>query len=363
LLFYGPTTALPTDARAAVPEPPTQEVLSAATTVSRHTRRMARDHDRWLSALGTTTVGDFNRTCIEGDVTHLIRVAEGYQEKRIASIADEIVRHGDRISVVTIAGPSSSGKSTFIKRLKVQLTVEGIHPIDLGLDDYYCDRDKTPRDEDGEYDFEAFEAIQVDLLQEHLRRIVAGDLVETARFDFPSGTSHPTGGAIIQLHGHDLLMLEGIHGLNPALVEDLPPERIFRIFLCPLASLPFDRLERLRPSDLRLLRRIVRDRHGRGTDAADTIMRWPSVRRGERRHIFPYQHHADAIFDSSLIYEPSVLRVYAERYLLEVPQDHPAYTTAFRLLRMLDQFVTLYPDTVPPTSILREFIGGSGFHY
>jgi uridine kinase len=363
LMVYGPAGHLPSDAREVVPPPPTRQATESALTISRHTRQMAEDHLLWLEALGTTTVGDFNRACIDGDVQHLIRVAEGYQEKRIAEIAELIAARGEEISVVSIAGPSSSGKTTFIKRLKVQLTVQGIHPIDLGLDDYYCDRDETPRDEHGQYDFEAFEAIQVDLLQEHLSRLVDGELVETARFDFQTGKSLPSGGAIIQLHGHDLLLLEGIHGLNPALLENLPAERMFRIFLCPLAQLPFDRLNRLHPSDLRLLRRIVRDRHGRGTDAADTIMRWPSVRRGERRHIFPYQQHADAVFDSSLIYEPSVLKVFAERYLLEVPSEHDAYTTAYRLLRVLDHFVTLYPDSVPPTSILREFIGGSGFRY
>jgi len=167
----------------------------------------------------------------------------------------------------------------------------------------------------------------------------------------------------VQLGPDDVLLVEGIHGLNPTLLRDVPQERIFRVFLCPLAQLPFDRLTRVHASDLRLLRRIVRDRHGRGADAADSIIRWPSVRRGERLNIFVHARHADAVFDSSLIYELSVLKVFGERYLLEVPTDHAAYPTAFRLLRLLDRFVAIYPDHVPPTSILREFIGGSGFEY
>jgi uridine kinase len=239
--------------------------------------------------------------------------------------------------------------------------VVGLRPRGLSLDDWYVDREHVPRDAAGELDLEAFEALRGDLLQSQLVRLLAGEEVRVARFDFQSGRSHPEGGPLVRLRDRDLLMLEGIHGLRPQLLSALPDAQVFRVFVSPLAQLPLDRLSRVHASDLRLLRRIVRDRHGRNTDAAETIVRWPSVRRGERTHIFPFQHHAHETFDSSLIYELCVLKVFAERYLLEVPANHPAFPTAFRLLDLLDRFVTVYPDHVPPTSILREFIGHSGF--
>ena len=361
LLVYG--TIDPVLANESADDPPQDPIKAAATVASRHTEAMLRDHRHWLEAMGTTSAGELNRACIEGDVPQLIRIAEGFQEKRISQIADAIAARGDDVKVVCIAGPSSAGKTTFIKRLKVQLQVDGLHPKGISLDDYYVDRERAPRDEHGELDFETLDALQVDLLQQHVLRLLDGERVATARFDFFTGISQPEGGTPLELRAGDLLMLEGIHGLNPAVLESVPDARIFRIFICPLAQLPFDRLTRVRASDLRLLRRIVRDRHRRGSDAAEAIMRWPSVRRGERHNIFPFQHHADEVFDSSLIYELSVLKVLAEGYLLEVPQHHPAYTTAFRLLRTLDRFVTIWPDHVPPTSLLREFIGGSGFEY
>lgn len=341
--------------------PSTSPEATKASTVARRTTHLVREHDRWLRALGTVSVGMLNRACIEGDVARLIRVAEGYQEKRISQIADAIAARSDRVKVICIAGPSSSGKTTFIRRLEVQLQVLGLRPRGLSLDDYYVDREHLPRDAAGELDLEAFEALRGDLLQSQLLRLLAGEEVRVARFDFSSGRSLPEGGPLVRLRERDLLMLEGIHGLRPQLLSSLPDPEVFRVFVSPLAQLPLDRLSRVHASDLRLLRRIVRDRHGRNTDAAETILRWPSVRRGERTHIFPFQHHADETFDSSLIYELCVLKVYAERYLLEVPAAHPAYPTAFRLLELLDCFVTIYPDHVPPTSILREFIGHSGF--
>jgi uridine kinase len=324
---------------------------------------MTREHLRWLETLGMTSVGAFNQACLRGDVTQLIRVVEGYHEKRIGQMADEITARAADLKVVCIAGPSSSGKTTTIKRLKVQLQVNGIHPVEISLDNYYVDREDNPRDEDGDYDFEAFEALRADLLQDHLGRLLTGEAVTTARYDFTTGRSYVDGGRTIALGANDILMLEGIHGLNPRLLSAIPAQNVFRIYICPLAQLPFDRLTRVHSSDVRLLRRIVRGRRYRGASAAATIARWPSVRRGERRHIYPYQLNADAVFDSSLIYEPSVLKVFAEQYLLEVPRDAPEYTTAFRLLQLLDRFVTIYPDQVPPTSLLREFIGGSGFSY
>ncbi len=346
----------------AVPVNSEDALVREARAVSKQAVAMTRTQERWLATLGITSVGSFNRTCVDGQVAQLIRVSEGFQEKRISAIADAILAHG-QVRVVCIAGPSSSGKTTFIKRLSVQLQVNGLVPINISLDDYYVDRTENPRDADGDLDFEAFEALRLDLLSRHLEALTRGQRVKTARYDFSTGRSHGDGGPTLQLGPEHVLLLEGIHGLNPGLLPALPPGSVFRIFICPLVQLPFDRLSRMRPSDLRLLRRIVRDRHGRNQNAEINIPRWPKVRAGERRHIFPYQAHADAVFDSSLVYEISVLKVFAERYLLEVPSDHPAYTTAFRLLQVLDRWVTIYPDHVPPTSILREFIGGSGFEY
>lgn len=324
-------------------------------------REASSGHDRWLGTLGITSVGAFNRACIDGDVAGLIRVSEGFQEKHLSRLADEIRARADDVRVVTVAGPSSSGKTTFLRRLTVQLQVNGLVPRGLGLDDYYVDREETPRDAAGGYDFEALEALQLPLLQEHLRALLEGQQVATPKYDFVAGRSLRGKGPTLQLRRGEVLLVEGIHGLNPKLVEAIDPRQVYRIFVCPIAQLPIDRLTRVDAADMRLLRRIVRDRHGRGHDAAATILRWPSVRDGERKHIFPFQRFADAMFDTSLLYEPSVLKVYAERYLLEVPQGHEAWTTAFRLLQLLDRFVTIYPDHVPPTSILREFIGGSGF--
>jgi uridine kinase len=325
---------------------------------------MPAEHQRWLAGMGVTSVGAFNELCISGQVTQLIRVAEGFHEKRIGQLADDVAAARERIRIIAIAGPSSSGKTTFIKRLTVQLQIDGVNPVGISLDDYYVDREKTPRGPSGDWDFEALEALDLPLLQDHVSRILAGEAVRTARYDFPSGTSHPGGGPVIQLRRGDVLMLEGIHGLNPRLLGGIPKAgALHRIFIHPATTLPFDLLTRVSATDLRLLRRIVRDRHQRGYRAEENILRWPSVQDGEREHIFPFQAEADAVFDTSLIYEPAVLKVYAERYLLEVPQDHPAYPTAHRLRYLVDRFVSIYPDHVPPTSLVREFIGGSGFEY
>jgi uridine kinase len=264
---------------------------------------------------------------------------------------------------VCIAGPSSAGKTTFIERLKVQLHVNGKNPIGISLDDYYRDRAKTPRDDAGELDYEALHALDLPLLNAHLGQLLRRERVQTARYDFTTGISHPLGGPEITPGPDDLLMLEGIHALNPAILAEADRSSAFLIFVCPFGQLPIDDVSRVHGSDLRLLRRIVRDRHTRATMAEANILRWPSVRRGERAHIFPFQHRAHAVFDSGLLYELSVLKVFAERYLLEVPQTSAAYPTAFRLLALLDQLITIYPDHVPQTSILREFIGRSGYEY
>lgn len=325
---------------------------------------MIQRHRRWTNALGISSVGAFNERCVDGEVTQLIRVAEGFHEKQISQLADVIAARRDQLRVISIAGPSSSGKTTFIKRLSVQLHINGLKPVALSLDDYYVDRAKTPMDAKGEWNFEALEALNLPLLQNHVGRLLAGETVKLARFDFKSGLSHADGGQTLTLKEGDLLLLEGIHGLNPALLGDLPrAEQHFRVFIHPATSLAFDRLSRVSTTDLRLLRRIVRDRHTRGYSAAENIARWPSVQAGEQAHIFPFQFLADATFDSALVYEPAVLKVFAERYLLEVPSSHPSYATAWRLRHLVDRFVAIYPDHVPPTSIIREFIGGSGFEY
>jgi uridine kinase len=325
---------------------------------------MVSEHQRWLAAMGVDSVGALSELCIDGRVSQLIRVAEGFHEKRISRIADQIAAARDRIRIISIAGPSSSGKTTFIKRLTVQLQIDGVNPVALSLDDYYVDRDRTPRDEAGEWDFEALEALDLARLQGDVRRLLDGEAVRTPRYDFQAGRSLPAGGHELQLRPGDALMLEGIHGLNPRLLGAIPQAgELYRIFIHPATSLPFDRLTRVSTTDLRLLRRIVRDRHQRGYKAAENIARWPSVQAGEREHIFPFQHEADAVFDSSLVYEPAVLKIFAERYLLEVPPDHPAYPTAHRLRYLVDSFVSIHPEHVPPTSLVREFIGGSGFEY
>jgi uridine kinase len=322
---------------------------------------LAEEQHRWLSTLGIQGVGAFNRACIRGDVSQMIRVSEGFQEKRIGRLADAIRDQRDKVQVVCIAGPSSSGKTTFIQRLKIQLQVNGMRPKGISLDNYYVNRADTPKGPDGDYDYESLQALRLDLFHDHLKEILEGKVVKTARYDFASGLSEENGGSELRLAENEILLLEGIHGLNPALVGAVNKAAIFRVYVSPQTQLPFDRLSRVHASDVRLLRRIIRDRHNRGTMAADNILRWPKVRAGERRHIFPFQVHADAVFDSSLVYELSVLKVFAERYLLEVPHAHPAYATAFRLLNLVSNFVAIYPNHVPPTSILREFIGGSGF--
>ena len=337
--------------------------VRAARMGARDVRRMLREEDLFLEALGVTSVGAFNRLSVAGDVPRMVRVVEGFHEKRIAHIADGIAGREHAVRVVCIAGPSSSGKTTFIKRLTVQLQVNGMRPHNISLDDYYVDRDRTPKDNKGDLDYEALEALDLPQLQGDLSRLLRGESVRTPRYDFRLGKSLPEHHAPMTLGEGEVLLLEGIHGLNPRLLGDVSTSSVFRIFVSPVRTLPLDAMSRIHASDVRLLRRIVRDRHGRSTTAADSILRWPSVRAGERKHIFPHQHHADAVFDTALVYELSVLKVYAERYLLEVPRGNPAYTTAHRLLEMLDWLVPIYPDHVPPTSILREFIGGSGFEY
>ena len=322
---------------------------------------MTRSEAEWLQLLGVDSVGAFNRVCVQGRVAELIRVSEGFHEKRIAEIADNIKQRSG-LRLVAVAGPSSSGKTTFIKRLLVQLRVNGLEPLELSLDDYYLDHERQARDASGEFDFEALEALDVELLRANLAALLAGGSVRPPRYDFQRGQSRPAAGGELRLGERSVLLVEGIHALNPALYG-LNRASSFNVFIHPATSLAFDRLSCLEPADVRLLRRIVRDRHQRGFAAAETLARWPSVRRAERLHIFPFQEEADAVFDSSLVYEVSVLRVYAERYLREVPRNSVDAPSARRLRQLLQLFVPIHPDHVPPTSLLREFIGGSGFTY
>ncbi len=324
------------------------------------TPQMTRELRTWLETMGVTSVGRFNECCVHGQVEELVRVAEGFHEKHIGRIADAIANER-QARVVAIAGPSSSGKTTFIRRLKVQLECNGLVPIHLSLDDYYVDRVRTPRDEDGEYDFEALAAIDLLLLSKQLKALLAGERVKLARYDFVSGKSNPSGGGETVLGPRNVLLVEGLHALAPSILALCESAPSFSVFVQPNTALPFDRLSSVLPEDVRLLRRIVRDRHQRGYSARESIARWPSVRRGEERHVLPFAQVADAVFDSSLVYEVAVLRVYAERYLLEVPPDDPAALTAHRLRLLIDRFVPIHAEHVPRTSLLREFIGGSSF--
>jgi uridine kinase len=355
LLDFGPRI------RASLPRRPTS-TLELELRAPRYGAPMTRSGAQWLARLGIGSVGTFNRVCVQGRVAGLIRVAEGFHEKRIADVADEIhERSGVRI--VAVAGPSSSGKTTFIKRLLVQLRVDGIEPLELSLDDYYLDKDRQTPDANGELDFEELAALDGTRLRADLGALLRGDAVRPPRYDFRQGRSLLRAGDELRLGEQSVLLVEGIHALNPALYGPIGRGSVFRVFVHPAASLAFDRLSSLEPADVRLLRRIVRDRHQRGFTVAETLSRWSSVRRGERLHVFPFLGEADAVFDSSLIYEVSVLRVYAERYLLEVPRDAPQAASARRLRHLLQLFVPIHPDHVPPTSLLREFIGGSGFAY
>jgi len=318
----------------------------------------------WNERLGVEHVGDLNRRCLDGSITEIIRVAEGFHEKKIAQLADAIAAEDGRIRVVLMAGPSSSGKTTTAKRLSVQLLVNGIRPVALGMDDYYVDRDKTPQHPDGSYDFEAVEALDLPLFNQHLADLLAGKEVRVPRFDFhtgkrtPESTWHP-----MRLGAHEVLLIEGIHGLNPRISESVADEHKYRIYLSALTQLCIDDHNRIFTSDSRLVRRIVRDRLFRGYSASRTLGMWPSVRAGERKHIYPFQETADMMFNSALVYEPAVLKVYAQRFLMEVPRTDPGYPEAYRLLHFFRLFVPIFRDDVPQNSILREFIGGSSFDY
>jgi len=319
---------------------------------------------RWNQLVGVATVADLNEHILAEGIRHVVQVTEGQHEKKIAALADEIAQRRDKVRVVCVAGPSSSGKTTFVKRLSVQLEVNGLRPRTLSLDDYYVDREKTPRDAEGDLDFEAFEAIDLPFFHKQLEQLVAGREVLTPVFDFRSGKRKPKRTWRSRVIGpNEVLLIEGIHALNPGTTRSIPDDAKYGIFINALTQLCIDDHNRIRTSDVRLLRRLVRDRRYRGYDAEATITRWPKVRAGEEKHIFPYQEHADAMFNSALAYETAVLKNFAKRYLLEIPEQSPSQAKGYQLRRFLDLFVPVWPDHVPATSILREFIGGSGFSY
>jgi uridine kinase len=318
----------------------------------------------WNRVLGVANVGDLNRVCVTNEYRDVIAVAEGFHEKKIAAIADRIGERRCEAQLILVAGPSSSGKTTFTKRLAVQLQVIGLRPVALSVDDYYIDRERTLLGEDGRPDFEALEAVDLALFNEHLQRLLAGEEVRTPHYDFVSGHRvDPAKWSVMKLTAGDVLIVEGIHGLNERLTRSVPAEAKFRIYVSALTQLSLDGQNRLSTADGRLLRRIVRDRLYRGHTAATTIATWPSVRRGEEKHIFPYQESADVMMNTALVYETAVLKIFAHRFLLEVPSDHPSFAEAYRLLKFLELFVPIFPDRVPQNSILREFVGGSSFHY
>ena len=315
------------------------------------------EYGDWTKVIGVPDVGALNQTIESGRIGEVALVAEALHEQRIARIAYDVAQRRGEIRLVLIAGPSSSGKTTFAKRLAVQLMANGVHPVALGLDDYFVDREHTPRDENDEYDFEALEALDLALFNEQLLQLMDGQEVMLPHYNFRTGRREP--GETLRLTPDHVILIEGIHGLNPDLVPQVPPERLYRIYVSALTQLNVDRHNRVPTTDTRLIRRIVRDATSRGYTAQQTIARWASVRRGEKRNIFPYQEHADVMVNTALVYELAVLKPFVEPLLLQIERGAPGYVEARRLLAFLKWFLPCKPDLVPDNSILREFIGGS----
>lgn len=320
-----------------------------------------REHHKWQNILHMRTVGDLNEAISKGMTSRLIQVSEALQEKKIALIADEITRRKG-IKMVLIAGPSSSGKTTTCKRLSVQLAVNGITPIDISLDNYFLDRDKTPRDDKGDYDFEHLHALNIPLLNEQMNALFEGKEVELPRYNFQQGKSEFSGKKL-QMKGNEILVVEGIHALNPELTAQIPNDQIFRIYASALTTILLDNHNYIPTTDNRLLRRIIRDYKYRGVSAQETIRRWPSVRRGENKWIFPFQENADAMFNSAMLFELAVIKQQATPLLEQVPENCPEYAEAYRLRKFLNYIKPISEDQIPPTSLLREFLGGSSFEY
>jgi uridine kinase len=322
-----------------------------------HLQAVFQEYGDWLRLLEVENVGSLNEAVETGRIREVILVSEALHEERIAHVAGEIADQHEQVRVVLIAGPSASGKTTFSKRLSVQLLAHGLQPFPLAMDDYFVDRERTPRDEHGQYDFESLQALDLRLFNEQLQALLEGQEVTLPRFDFQNGVRRE--GETVRLGADHIILVEGIHGLNPDLVSSIPRQRTFRIYVSALTQLNIDRHNRVPTTDTRLIRRIVRDAATRGYTAEETLERWESVRRGEKRYIFPYQEHADVMFNSALVYELAVLKPLAEPLLLQVEPYSPRRVESKRLMAFLEWFAPCPPDLVPDNSILREFIGGS----
>ena len=320
-----------------------------------------KEHHRWQEILGIRTVGDFNQAIDAGHATDIINISEALQEKKLAKIAEEIASR-EGVKLVLLAGPSSSGKTTSCKRLSIQLAVNGLKPLQISLDDYFVDRDKTPKDENGDFDFESIYALNLDLLNDQFNALFRGEEVELPKYDFPSGKSVKSGKKL-KLEPNNVLVVEGIHALNPELTAHVPEEQIFRVYASALTTILLDNHNYIPTTDNRLLRRIIRDYKYRGVSAQETIRRWPSVRSGENKWIFPFQENADAMLNTAMLYELSVLKMQAEPLLQQVPENCEEFAEAYRLLKFLKYFKGIPYNNLPPTSLLREFLGGSSFHY
>lgn len=320
-----------------------------------------KEHHRWQSLLGIKTVGDFNEAVGNGEATNLINVSEALQEKKISQIADKIAAKKD-IKVVLIAGPSSSGKTTFCKRLSVQLLASGVKPVQISLDDYFVNREETPKDEQGEYDYESIYALNIPLINEQFNALFNGQEVELPKYNFQTGSSEKSGNKL-RLEENNVLVVEGIHALNPTLTAQIPDDKKFKIYASALTTILLDNHNYIPTTDNRLLRRIVRDYKYRGCSAQETIRRWPSVRAGENKWIFPYQEQADVMFNTAMLFELAVIKPQAEEVLEQVPENCEEYAEAYRLRKFLKYFSPLPFRALPPTSLLREFLGGSSFKY
>lgn len=320
-----------------------------------------KEHHRWQSILGIRTIGDFNQAIDASHATDIINISEALQEKKIAKIAEEIAsRKG--VKLVLLAGPSSSGKTTSCKRLSIQLAVNGLKPLQISLDDYFVDREKTPKDASGEYDYESIYALDLDLINEQFNALFRGEEVELPKYDFQSGKSKKSGNKL-KMNDNNVLVVEGIHALNPELTAHIPQEQIFRVYASALTTILLDNHNYIPTTDNRLLRRIIRDYKYRGVSAQETIHRWPSVRAGENKWIFPFQENADAMLNTAMLYELAVIKTQAEPLLQQVPENCEEYAEAYRLLKFLKYFKGIPYNNLPPTSLLREFLGGSSFHY
>ena len=320
-----------------------------------------KEHHRWQDIIGIRTVGDFNQAVTAGFSTDIINISEALQEKKIAQIAEDIAQRKG-VKLVLLAGPSSSGKTTSCNRLSIQLAVNGLKPLQISLDDYFVDRDKTPKDESGEYDYESIYALDLKLINEQFNALFRGEEVELPKYDFQSGKSKRSGKKL-KMNDHNVLVVEGIHALNPELTSQIPDEQIYRVYASALTTILLDNHNYIPTTDNRLLRRIIRDNKYRGVSAQETIHRWPSVRAGENKWIFPFQENADAMLNTAMLYELAVIKMQAEPLLQQVPENCEEYAEAYRLLKFLKYFKGIPYNNLPPTSLLREFLGGSSFHY